>query len=87
MNLSHIMSRIKYAILPCVALEFPSESSWATTGMKGQQSLNQFPNQKALWVETPLRSHHSTQLKTEGLGKPKIVFYESGRLSGLFSKD
>ena len=64
------MSRVKYAILPCVALEFPFESSWATTGMKGQRSLNHFPNREALWFETPLQSHHSTQLKAKGLGQP-----------------
>ena len=46
------MSRTRYAILPCVAIEFPFESSWATTGMKGQQSLNHFPNWEALWFET-----------------------------------
>ena len=38
MNLLRIMSRIRYAILPCMAIEFPFESSWATTGMKGQRS-------------------------------------------------
>ena len=86
MNLSRIMSRIRYAILPCVAIEFPFESSWATTGMKGQQSLNHFPNREALWFETLSQSHHSAQLKAEGLRHPEIAFYESGRLCGLFSK-
>ena len=87
MNLPRVMSRIKYAILPCVVIEFLFESSWATTGMKGQQSLNHFPNQEALWFETLSRSHHSIQLKAEGLGHPEITFYESGRLHRLFLKD
>ena len=55
--------------------------------MKGQQSLNNFPNREALWFETLSRSHHSAQLKAERLGHPEITFYESGRLSRLFSKD
>ena len=86
MNLSRIMSRIRYAILPCVVIEFPFESSWATTGIKGQRSLNDFSNREALWFKMPSRSHHSAQLKAKGLRHLEIAFYESGQLCGLFSK-
>ena len=65
------MSRIRYAILPCVAIEFPFESSWATIGMKGQWSLNPFPNREALWFETLHEATIPLSSKPKGSGIQK----------------
>ena len=71
MNLSRIMCRIRYTILPCVAIEFPLESSWATTGMKGQRSLNHFPNREVLWFETLREATILLSSKPKGSGIQK----------------